>query len=224
MSRSDKPSPSSRLLRPAGIFVAIAALAGAVAAWMGLRGDSPAGADQASANASRGASVQPALANVAASGNEDNAGGSVEAGATASRVKSVFAQKKQELLRNPAIWLEQREKFYEAWGEADGAAAAEDAAGTNPGASTRCCEAVLAGWLRKAPEAARSWIDSHPDGAEKALLSRAIVRAADEKDLKETAAWVAAEATGPRPNPGSRATISMRRPVSTAPSPIRCNA
>lgn len=201
MSRSDKPSHSSRHFRPAGIFIVLAAIAGAAAALIGLRHTSPVGPEASADLAGQEASAEARRAGSAAVQAGGEATG--ETGESASPVSAAgtqtggeFSAKKQELVRDPAVWLEKRDQFYEAWGEADGPSAVADAASTNPGASTRCCEAVLAGWLRKAPDAARSWIESHPDGAEKAMLSRAVVRAADEKDLHATAAWVAAEAKG----------------------------
>lgn len=111
-------------------------------------------------------------------------------------VSSAVPDGVMNLLGTPE-WAGMRGAEYEKWGETHPLAAIDHARGNNPGASTACVSAVLAGWMKSHPKKALAWVTGQPGNAESSVWLNSVVSAWNAADLLHLSKPVADGAARP---------------------------
>ncbi|MES2709714.1 MAG: hypothetical protein V4726_24155 [Verrucomicrobiota bacterium] len=108
------------------------------------------------------------------------------------------AETEEKRLRDSGRWESGREAFFQEWGRVDPAAAIKASRVTDRDSLTVSTAAAVAGWATADAAAARAWVSSQPENAERSAYVQAILETAAAGGLPkptpgETAAWLGGE-------------------------------
>lgn len=107
------------------------------------------------------------------------------------------AEAEEKRLRDSGRWESGREAFFQEWGRVDPAAAIKASRLTDRDSLTVSTAAAVAGWATVDAAAARVWVSSQPENAERSAYVQAILETAaggaPESTPAEKAAWLGGE-------------------------------